>query len=105
MMVLYTPIQKNHFNLADQLQNDLPAGLCFLGVTLINAKDLLRPEDSAGTHIPSPTSTPGHPLRFRQVTLTHAQFCLRTLALGDVGYRSHELQAARLAPRGTRHHP
>jgi hypothetical protein len=40
-----------------------PRGFHFFGVTVKDAKGLLRPEASAGTHIPSPTSTLGQPLR------------------------------------------
>jgi len=84
----------------DHLDNDDQLGFVFSGRTHKCERSSCEPEDSAGTHIPSPLSLRSSSV-LPPVTLTHAQFCIRTLPLGDVGNRSHELQAARLAPRGT----
>src|SRR6266404_2969980 len=37
----------------------------------------------------------GEPLRFRQVALAPAQRFFRSLALGDIGHRTHEFKIAR----------
>lgn len=41
---------------------EVPSGLSnLLGIVAVNAKDLLRPEEGVGTHVPSPTASVGHP--------------------------------------------
>src|ERR1700730_2947045 len=49
----------------------IPRGLShLLGIVVINAKDLLRPEEGVGTHIPNPAARMGQFLCFRQISLT-----------------------------------
>src|SRR5580704_19459362 len=49
----------------------VPCGVShLLGIVVINAKDLLRPEESVGMHIPNPTARVGQFLCFRQISLT-----------------------------------
>src|ERR1700735_2645015 len=49
----------------------VPCGVShMLGIVVINTKDLLRPEESVGTHIPNPTACVSQFLCFRQISLT-----------------------------------
>src|SRR4029077_439912 len=79
----------------------VPCGVShLLGIVVINAKDLLRPEESVSTHIPNPTARVGQFLRLRQIRLTSPKSLLRTFALCNVlGQRHYELRY----PLGARH--
>src|ERR1700722_10031021 len=55
------------------LQELRPCGTHFLRVIAINAKNLLRPEQSTGTHVPGPTPRVAEPLRFGQVCFASLQ--------------------------------
>src|ERR1700719_2161383 len=61
-----------------------PSGSHFLICIVINAKNFSRPEENAGTHIPSPTACVGQFLCFSQVTLTPPEFSFCFLALRNV---------------------
>src|SRR5580704_11315002 len=76
----------------DPSENIRPTGFYFSRVTLINAKELLRPENSVGPHIPSPTSTPGHSLRFHQIAFAPPERLFRAPAFGDFRRAAHELR-------------
>src|ERR1700737_4502803 len=51
------------------LEELLPSGPNFWWAMVINAKNLLRPEENASRHVPSPTACMGQFLCFSQVTL------------------------------------
>src|SRR5260370_38575341 len=72
----------------------VPSGVShLLGIVVINAKDLLRPEESIGTQIPNPTARVGQFLGLRQIRLASPKSLLHTFALCDVlGQRHYELR-------------
>src|SRR5277367_2032613 len=66
------------------LQKLRPGGTDFLRVIAINAKDLLRPEQSAGRQVPGPTPRVAEPLRFGQVCFTSPEVLGQELVLRNV---------------------
>src|SRR4029077_9710594 len=61
-----------------------PSGPRFQIFICINAKNLSRPEENAGTHIPGPAACVSQFLCFSQVTLTPPEFSFCVLALGNI---------------------
>src|ERR1700722_10994051 len=66
------------------LQELLPSGNCFLGVIAVNAKYLLRPEQTAGAQVPGPTPRVAQPLRFGQVGFAASQLLSHDFVFSDV---------------------
>src|SRR5580693_2223393 len=73
-----------------------------LGIVVVNAKDLLRPEESVSTHIPNPTARVGQFLSFRQISLTPLQSFFGTFALCNVLGQRHYESRYPLRPRHKR---
>src|SRR6267154_6448548 len=67
-----------------------PSESHFLIFIVINAKNLSRPEENAGTHIPSPTACVSQFLCFSQITLTPPEFSFCFLALRNVSINEAE---------------
>src|SRR5271156_396204 len=66
------------------LQELLPSGTCFLRAIAVNPKNLFRPEQSVGPHIPGPTAGVTEPLRFGQVGFTSPEVLGQELVLRNV---------------------
>src|SRR3984957_3181441 len=66
------------------LQELLPSGTCFLRAIAVNPKNLFRPEQSVGPHIPGPTAGVTESLSFGKVCFTSPEFLGQELVLRNV---------------------
>src|SRR3984893_19062118 len=68
----------------NSLQELRPSGSCFLRAIAVNPKNLFRPEQRVGPHIPGPTAGVAEPLSFRQVRFAPAEFLGQELVFRNV---------------------
>src|ERR1700722_11943432 len=68
----------------NSLQELLPSGTRFLRAIAVNPKNLFRPEQSIGPHIPGPTARVTEPLRFGQICFAAPEVLGQKLVLRNV---------------------